>query len=158
MLFHENSSRVCMKRRPAGVLPFSGICSVVENRCLQKWIFDRVHTVVQFWLRQMVLLDLDAEILCKAVSTLHSRNAIQQFYPLGVLELNGIAGNSWNRLSTETVPLYLPATSTVKYRKVRPSTFQRFRLRPLSGARQPCSDWLDTRHLAIVPRRQGFSS
>jgi hypothetical protein len=29
---------------------------------------------------------------------------------------NGAAGNSWNRLSTETVPLYLPATSTVKYR------------------------------------------
>jgi hypothetical protein len=29
----------------------------------------------------------------------------------------------------------------------------------LSGARQPCSDWLDARHLAIVlihPSRQGF--
>jgi hypothetical protein len=44
-------------------------------------------------------------------------------------------------------------------RKVRPSTFQPLRLRPLSGARQPCSDWLDARHLAIVlihPSRQGF--
>jgi hypothetical protein len=31
----------------------------------------------------------------------------------------------------------------------------------LNGARQPCSDWLDTKHLAIVlihPSRQGFSS
>jgi hypothetical protein len=28
----------------------------------------------------------------------------------------GVAGNSWNRLSTETVPLYLPASSIVKYR------------------------------------------
>ncbi len=47
-------------------------------------------------------------------------------------------------------------------RKVRPSTFQPLRLRPLSGARhQPCSDWLDTKHLAIVlihPSWQGFSS
>ena len=31
----------------------------------------------------------------------------------------------------------------------------------VEGARQPCSDWLDARHLAIVlihPSRQGFSS
>ena len=45
--------------------------------------------------------------------------------------------------------------------KVRPSTFQSLRLRPLSGARQPCSDWLDARHLANVlihPSQQGFSS
>jgi hypothetical protein len=45
--------------------------------------------------------------------------------------------------------------------KVRPSTFQPLRLRLLRGARQPCSDWLDTKHLAIAlihPSRQGFSS
>jgi hypothetical protein len=45
--------------------------------------------------------------------------------------------------------------------KVRPSTFQPLQLRPLSGARQPRSDWLDTKHLAIVlihPSQQGFSS
>jgi hypothetical protein len=45
--------------------------------------------------------------------------------------------------------------------KVRPSIFQPLRLRPLSGAHQPCSDWLDARHLAIVlihPSWQGFSS
>ena len=45
--------------------------------------------------------------------------------------------------------------------KVRPSTFQPLQMKPLSGARQPCSNWLDARHLAIVlihPSRQGFSS
>ena len=45
-------------------------------------------------------------------------------------------------------------------RKVRPSTFQPLQLRPLNGARQPCSDWNDARHLAMMlihPSRQGFS-
>ena len=57
--------------------------------------------------------------------------------------------------------LHITSTRRTSTWKVRPSTFQPLRLRPLSGARQPCSDWLDARHLAIVlihPSRQGFSS
>ena len=56
--------------------------------------------------------------------------------------------------------ILLPYFSVFCTRKVRPSTFQPLRLRPLDGARQPCTEWLDARHVAIVlihPSWQGFS-
>ena len=146
---YEGGARVCIHNYPTHTYLF--YIRLGPNCCTRRSAIPR-HSAPEFEVLPAFLRM--SRILCSVllVQTNSRREAFQHY----------VTGTVCSTPSTLLSALdYIVVRGTQCIRKVRPSTFQPLRLRPLSGARQPCSDWLDAKHLAIVLihlSRQGFSS